>query len=96
MKGIMEKMHKKQLNKMTIPQIPFMPPGYGQNLNQDYMWYLHYYMNSFGLDGYSAAYYAQYAIVTCGHYQSADVNSWMQEQGYQNKQELITVDSDVS
>ena len=74
-----------------VQQLP-NAPGYGHNLNQDYTWYLHYYMSSYGLDAYSAAYYAQYAIVTSGHYQETDVSHWMHEQGYQNHQELIKID----
>ena len=55
---------------------------YEYDLNQDYLWYLQYYMNSYGLDTFSAAYYAQYAIVCCDDYKSKDISEWMQNQGY--------------
>ena len=85
---------KEMLAKIQRIQMPERPPTY--DIYKDYTWYYHYYLNSFNLDQYSAAYYAQYAIVTSKDYKQHDISVWMQSQGYDsNPQEAVNPVAEV-
>lgn len=52
------------------------------DLDSDYAWYQQYYVNTYNLDAYTAAYSAYYAMVTGGDYNQDELNVWMKQQGY--------------
>jgi hypothetical protein len=61
------------------------------DMNFDYNWYYNYYMNSYAMgpipysaanSSLSAAYYAQYAMLTSYDYNHSDLSNWMQQRGY--------------
>ena len=52
------------------------------DMNQDYGWYQQHYANSYAMDPYTAAYYAQYAMVTSGDYTNPDITAWLQGYGF--------------
>lgn len=51
------------------------------DMNQDYCWYQQHYASSYAMDPYTAAYYAQYAMVTSGDYTNPDISAWLQGYG---------------
>lgn len=75
-------------NADSTQNLNFVSEPMKLDMQYDYSWYYQYYMNSYGLDHYSAtahaaaAYYAHYIMVTSADYSTADLSAWMQQQGY--------------
>ena len=51
------------------------------DMNRDYSQYQHHYTHYYSLDPYTAAYYAQYAMITSGEYSHPDLSSWLSSHG---------------
>jgi hypothetical protein len=69
-------------SKKNLPRPSRSNKKQSADLNSDYSWYEQYYVNTYSLDPYSAAYSAYYAMVTGGDYDQEELSLWMQQQGY--------------
>lgn len=52
------------------------------NMNNDYGYYQQNYIYNYGYDVYTAAYYAQYVMVTSGDYSQEEIKRWLESNGY--------------
>jgi hypothetical protein len=53
-----------------------------QDMNQDYGWYQQQYATMYSMDPYTAAYYAQYAMLTSNEYSCPDITAWLKGYGF--------------
>lgn len=52
------------------------------SMNSDYSYYQQTYIYNYGYDIYTAAYYAQYMMVTGGDYSQDEIKRWLESNGY--------------
>lgn len=69
------------IGKIKKPSKKSNPGRTVTDMNTDYSWYQQYYSSYYSLDPYTAAYYAQYAMVTSGDYSNVSLSGWLESYG---------------